>query len=298
MNENKIFQAPRASRSKRLTIGAASVLAAGALLGAGVQGAAAAPLTAAPEHTASADASAESASGVAFLATVQKELRGDLARGQDLNDKAQRVAATLVDHAELYASLPANLQADLTTLKDASETDRAAAVETIRTTALAGGYGEQVTQIVTAVQKDPKHPLAAALHVVLGDDAGPGATAAPSVTKLALGVVDNPGLFSKLPADLQSALTELKNTPESEQDAAAQVILKAAVDGDYGSDVQKIAERIQARGGTHAGAHSRATGSAHADAHAGMTADADAEADAGADADAGAPAGAHAKADQ
>ncbi|TFD74475.1 hypothetical protein [Cryobacterium fucosi] len=290
MNENKIFQAPRASRSKRLTVGAASVLAAAALLGAGVQGASAAPLTATPEHTAgagasaSASASAEPASAGAVLSSIQKELRGDLSNGQDTNVKAQKVAATLVDHAELFASLPANLQADLTALKDASAADRAAAVQTIRNTALDGGYGEQIATVATAVQNDPTHPLAAALHGALGADTAAGADATPSVTKLALGVVDNPALFSKLPADLQSALTELKNAPAAEQDAAALVIQKAALNGDYGHDIRKVVKHILAGAESHSNA--KAGADAGADTHA-DTESGGADTDAGADAKAG-----------
>lgn len=263
MNENKIFQSPRASRSKRLTIGAASVLAAGALLGAGVQGASATSLTPTPEHTAGTSASADSTSGGGFLGSIQKELRGDLAHGQNANEKAQNVAATLADHPELFANLPANLQADLTTLKDAPAADRAAAAQAIQTTALDGGYGEQIAQVATAVQNDPKHPLAAAQQSALGGDAATDTDAAPSVTKLALGVADNPALFSKLPAELQSALTDLKNAPAGEQDAAAQAIEKAALNGDYGKDIQKVVERIQAG----AQSHSHGTGEAGADAH-------------------------------
>jgi len=271
MNENKIFQSPRASRTKRLTIGAASVLAAGALLGAGVQGASATPLTPAPGHTASSSASAESTSGDAFLASIQKELRGDLSHGKSVNEKAQKVAATLVDHAELFASLPPNLQADLTTLKDASAADRAAAVQTIQTTALDGGYGEQIAKVALAVKNDPTHPLAAARHSALGEDTATGTDTAPSVTKLALGVVDNPALFSKLPAELQSALTDLKNAPAAEQDAAAQAIEKAALNGDYGHDIQKIVERIQAGAKSHSQGKNEAGADTHSDTKPGST---------------------------
>lgn len=279
MNENKTFQAPRASRSKRLAIGAASVLAAGALLGAGVQGASAVPLPPTPEHTTGSSASAESTSGGGFLGSIQKELRGDLAHGQNASEKAQKVAATLADHPELFANLPANLKADLTSLKGASAADRAAAAQTIQTTALAGGYGEQITKVAAAVRNDPTHPLAAAQQSALGDDAAPGTDSAPSVSKLALDVVDNPALFSKLPANLQSALTELKNTPAAEQDAAAEVIHTAAVNGDYGLEIQKLAMRIQAgaqshapaKGGAEVGADTHAdseSGSADTGAHA------------------------------
>ena len=263
MNENKIFQSPRASRSKRLTIGAASVLAAGALLGAGVQGASATSLTPTPEHTTGTSASADSTSGGGFLGSIQKELRGDLTHGQNADEKAQKVATTLANHPELFANLPANLQADLTTLKDAPAADRAAAAQAIQTTALDGGYGEQIAQVATAVQNDPKHPLAAAQQSALGGDTAAGTDAAPSVTKLALGVADNPALFQKLPAELQSALTDLKNAPAGEQDAAAQAIEKAALNGDYGKDIQKVVERIQAG----AESHSQGTGEAGAGAH-------------------------------
>jgi hypothetical protein len=278
MNENKIFRASAPSRTKRMVVGAASVLAAGALLGVGAQGATAAPLSATPGHTtsssASASASPNATSGDAFLSSLKKELRADLAHGHDQGEKAQNVAKTIAGHSELFSSLPANLQADLTTLKDASADDRDAAMKTIETTALAGGYGEEFQKVATAVRENPKHPLGAVLHSLLGNnlggDHGKGAESGPSVTKLALTLVDNPALFSKLPADLQTALTDLKNTPAAEQDAAAQVIETAALNGDYGQQIQQIAEKIQARTGTHATSSAGAGGDAGTDdAHVG-----------------------------
>ncbi|HSP76853.1 MAG TPA: hypothetical protein VLO31_11655, partial [Cryobacterium sp.] len=120
MNKHTISPASAPSRTKRVAFGAVSVLTAGALLGVGAQGATAAPLPA--ENTASTSTSA-STSGDAehgvFLASLAQELRGDLAHGQSGNVKAQKVATTLTEHAELFDTLPANLQDDLTTLKDA-----------------------------------------------------------------------------------------------------------------------------------------------------------------------------------
>ncbi|TFC77652.1 hypothetical protein E3T23_13140 [Cryobacterium cheniae] len=265
MNKHTISPATATSRTKRVALGTASVLTAGALLGVGAQGATAAPLSAEPTSSFSSSAgpsgdAAASSNGV-FLASLATELRADLSHGQSGNVKAQKVATTLSEHAELFDTLPANLQDDLTTLTDASgATDRAAAVDTVRTTALAGGYGEEITKIAEAVRDNPKHPLAAAveaaLEAALGSDPGtapgtadtaPVADAGSSVTELALKLAGNPALLEKLPADLQADLAELKNAPAAEQEAAAQKLEESALSGDYGSVVQKIAERVQAQ---------------------------------------------------
>ena len=261
LNKHTISPATATSRTKRVALGTASVLTAGALLGVGAQGATAAPLSAEPTSSFSSSAgpsgdAAASSNGV-FLASLATELRADLSHGQSGNVKAQKVATTLSEHAELFDTLPANLQDDLTTLTDASgATDRAAAVDTVRTTALAGGYGEEITKIAEAVRDNPKHPLAAAVEAALGSDPGtapgtadtdPVADAGSSVTELALKLAGNPALLEKLPADLQADLAELKNAPAAEQEAAAQKLEESALSGDYGSVVQKIAERVQAQ---------------------------------------------------
>ncbi|TFD36491.1 hypothetical protein E3T40_06580 [Cryobacterium sp. TMT1-19] len=276
MNKHTIAPATATSRTKRVTLGAASVMTAGALLGVGAQGATAAPLSAETTSTFSASGDAGATSNGEFLASLSTELRADLSHGQSGNVKAQKVATTLSEHAELFETLPANLQSDLNTLKDASgAADRAAAVDTVRTTALAGGYGEEITKIAEAVRDNPEHPLAAAVRAALGSDLGtaePGAAqsgaeqsgaeqsgaeqsgaeqesaaeAGSSVTELALQLTDNPALLDKLPANLQADLTELENTPADEQETAAQELEAAALNGDYGTVVQKIAERVQA----------------------------------------------------
>ena len=263
LNKHTISPASATSRTKRVAFGAASVLTAGALLGVGAQGATAAPLSAAPTSgsgsTTSTSGEAGAASNGVFLASLAKELRADLSHGQSGNVKAQKVATTLSEHTELFATLPTNLQDDLTTLKEASgAADRAAAVETVRTTALAGGYGEEITRIAEAVRDNPEHPLAAAVRAALGSDLGtasgtasgtdqaPGADAGSSVTELALKLADNPALLEKLPANLQADLADVKNAPADEQEAAATAIATAAVDGEYGSVVQKIALNFQA----------------------------------------------------
>ena len=313
MNKHTIFPATATSRTKRVALGAASVLTAGALLGVGAQGATAAPLSA--EDTSSTSSSAGTSgdagqSNGVFLESLASEVRADLSHGQSGNVKAQKVATTLSEHAELFETLPANLQDDLTTLKDASSAaDRTAAVDTVRSTALAGGYGEDVTKVAEAVRDNPEHPLAAAIQAALGSDlvtgsgaaaAGapktdvssgaepstgqepateqePAADAGSSVTELALKLADNPALLEKLPAELQADLAELKSAPAEEQDAAAQKLEAAALNGDYGTAAQNIAERVQA--------HTAAQADADAVTGAGADADADADADAGSGAD-------------
>ena len=333
MNKHTIFPATAPSRTKRVAIGAASVLTAGALLGVGAQGATAAPLssvnTTSSNFSAGASGDAGATSNGEFLASLSAELRADLSHGQSGNVKAQKVATTLSEHAELFDTLPANLQDDLTTLTDASgAADRAAAVDTVRTTALAGGYGEEITKIAEAVRDNPEHPLAAAVRAALSADSGtvsgtaesgtadsgtvsgtaesgtaesgtvsgtaesgtadsgtaesgtdqePATDAAPSVKELALQLADIPALLEKLPADLQADLAELKSTPADEQEAAAQTLEAAALNGDYGTVVQNIAERVQAHVAAEtdagvevgSGADAGADVSADADVHAG-----------------------------
>ncbi|TFD02549.1 hypothetical protein E3T28_05065 [Cryobacterium sinapicolor] len=305
MNKHTIFPATAPSRTKRVAIGAASVLTAGALLGVGAQGATAAPLSSVNTTSSSLSAGASGDAGATsngeFLASLSAELRADLSHGQSGNVKAQKVATTLSEHAELFDTLPANLQDDLTTLTDASgAADRAAAVDTVRTTALAGGYGEEITKIAEAVRDNPEHPLAAAVRAALSADSGtvsgtaesgtadsgtaesgtdqePATDAAPSVKELALQLADTPALLEKLPADLQADLAELKSTPADEQEAAAQTLEAAALNGDYGTVVQNIAERVQAHVAAEtdagvevgSGADAGADVSAEADVHAG-----------------------------
>jgi hypothetical protein len=256
MNKNQTSTASTAFRKKRLAVGAVSVLAAGALLGLGVQGATAAPLN--PTPTASSTATTDAIPGFSgtFLASLAGELHADLAQGHDVGEKAQNIAETIAGHAELFASLPANLQADLTTLKDASAADRTAAAQTIETTALAGGYGDQIKKLATEIQKHPEHPLAGLLpgthhghHAkAQAQDAG------QAVVKMALRLVDIPAVFSQLPAQLQSDLTDLKNAPAAEQAADAKTIETAALNGDYGQAIQTIAERLLAGADAKAGA--------------------------------------------
>ncbi len=65
----------------------------------------------------------------------------------------QKVADQAINHPKLLAKLPANLQADLKTLKAAAPTDRDAQANKIKATALNGGYGAQIQKAAQALGK-------------------------------------------------------------------------------------------------------------------------------------------------
>ena len=244
-HQNKISPESAAFRKKRLAIGAASVLTAGALLGVGTQGANAAPLNASADTESSSSSSAHATSDGHILASLKSELRVDLAEGQDTGEKAQNIAETLAGHPVLFGSLPAQLQTDLTTLKDAAAADRTAIAETITTTAAEGGYGEKVQKLALKIQEDPTHPLAG-LRAAIQGDLGQARAAGQSVEKIATTLLDNPALFEKLPAELQTDLTAVQDASDADRAAALQEVESSALDGEYGEVVQTIAERILA----------------------------------------------------
>ncbi|TFD42358.1 hypothetical protein E3T33_12725 [Cryobacterium sp. TMT1-2-1] len=255
MNKNTISTRTSATRTKRVAIGAASALAAGALLGVGAQGATAAPLNASSDTESSSSSSVHAGTKGAVLAALKVELRADLSEGTDIGDKAQNVAETLSGHAALFERLPEKLQTDLTSLKEASEADRTTLATTITATALAGGYGEQVKEFAQEIQADPAHPLDGLRTVLQGDQAEAGAKG-QSVEKIAQKLLDNPVLFDKLPESLQTDLTAVKDASDADRAAALQNVETSALAGEYGKTVQTIAERIlsdtHATGGAHA----------------------------------------------
>ena len=244
-HQNKISPESAAFRKKRLAIGAASVLTAGALLGVGAQGAAASPLAASGETESSSSSSVHSTSDGRILASLKKDLRIDLSEGQDAGEKAQNVAETLAGHPVLFETLPAQLQTDLTALKDASAADRTAIAETISTTAAEGGYGEKVQKLALKIQEDPAHPLAG-LRAAIQGDLPQAREAARSLEEIATTLLDTPALFEKLPAELQTDLTAVKDASDADRAAALQEVESSALNGDYGQTVQTIAERMLA----------------------------------------------------
>lgn len=242
-HQNKISPESAAFRKKRLAIGAASVLTAGALLGVGAQGANATPLNASADTDSSSSSSAHATPGGHILASLKAELRADLSEGRDAGEKAQNIAETLAGHPVLFESLPAQLQTDLTTLKDASAADRTAITETVTTTAAEGGYGEKVQKLALKIQENPAHPLAGLRSAIQGD-LTQAREVGQSVEKIATQLLDTPALFDKLPAALQTDLTAVKDASEADRAAALQEIETSALAGGYGQFIQTLAERI------------------------------------------------------
>ncbi|WP_188570915.1 hypothetical protein [Arthrobacter liuii] len=72
----------------------------------------------------------------------------------------QKAADQLIGHPDLFAKLPANLQADLTNLKNAAPADADALATKIKDTALNGGYGAQVQKMVQALVQKAAAPAA------------------------------------------------------------------------------------------------------------------------------------------
>ncbi|TXN32053.1 hypothetical protein [Lacisediminihabitans profunda] len=237
---NSVFNTPL---KKRIAVGAASVLTAGALLGVGVAGASASPLT--PTASASALVHADGHHGHAFGATVAKQIREAFFQSTVDGAKAQKLAVFAVGKTELLAKLPAALQTDLGTLAKAPAADATKDAEKISTTALAGGYGQEVKSVATNLKSGAKHPFAGSLRDELRSDLAQGQDLGQSAEKVATTLIGHPDLFAQLPANLQSDLTAIKNAPASEAGADATKAQATALSGGYGAQIQKIAERLQ-----------------------------------------------------
>lgn len=65
----------------------------------------------------------------------------------------QKIADQLISHPKLFAKLPANLQSDLKTLKDAAPADLDSQANKIKDTALNGGYGAKIQKAVQSLGK-------------------------------------------------------------------------------------------------------------------------------------------------
>lgn len=244
MPQNQIPKAFMTPAKKRIAVGAVTLMTAGSLFGLGAAGATAAPLPASDSHSSTSASSDDTAKTDALIASLTKDLRADLADGQDNGKKAQNVATTLAGNAALFSSLPENLQADLTALKDAAPADRDALVQTIETTAADGGYGEDAKNVVAAIQKHPQKPIKAALHAVFKSDLVQGKDAAETVDKVATLLMDNPAIFDSLPQNLQDDLTALKDAKGPGQVGKALKVETTALAGGYGHEIQKIVKKL------------------------------------------------------
>ncbi|WP_394768778.1 hypothetical protein [Lacisediminihabitans sp.] len=240
---NAVFNTPL---KKRIAVGAASVLTAGALLGVGVAGASASPLTpSTPTASASASAHTDGHHGHAFGATVAKQIREAFFQSTVDGAKAQKLAVLAVGKTELLTKLPAALQTDLGTLAKAPAADATKDAEKISTTALAGGYGQEIKSAATNLKSGAKHPFAGSLRDELRSDIAQGKDLGQSAEKVATTLIGHPDLFAQLPANLQSDLTAIKNAPAPQAGVEATKAEATALSGGYGAQIQKIAERLQ-----------------------------------------------------
>jgi len=156
---------------KRIAIGAATVLTAGALLGVGVAGASAS--TSAPDVSGTGSASASASSSHksdAFSArSVVKQVREAFFSDTLDASKAQKLATAATEQTLVFSKLPTALQTDLTSLKDASATERDAAAKKISATSLDGGYGDELKTIATDLKSGAKLPLREIIRDAIAD---------------------------------------------------------------------------------------------------------------------------------
>ena len=223
----------------RIGVGAAAVLAAGAIASVGISAASASPsATATATSAPSAGANAGAHAGLHGLGAF---LRIKADSPQAAGDRAATAATALVNHPQALAKLPAALQTDLKALKDAAPADRVAAAYKIKTTALSGGYGAEVQGRVEAAEKTATG--AAGLRTELRTaftSANPGA----GLQKVADQVISHPKLFAKLPANLQADLNTLKAAAPADLDTQANKIKDTALNGGYGAKIQKAAQSL------------------------------------------------------
>ncbi|UTT68785.1 hypothetical protein NMQ03_16380 [Arthrobacter sp. DNA4] len=236
------------SMKTRIGVGAAALVAAGAMAAAGVGAASASPNTTAPVSAASTSSAATGgAKAEKGAGGLQAFLSLNADSPQAAGDRAAKAAAALVNHPQLFAKLPAALQADVTTLKDAAPADRVKDAYKIKTTALSGGYGAEIQKRAEALEKTATGlaVLRQELRTAFSSD-NPGA----GLRQVADQLINHPKLFAKLPANLQADLTALKNAAPADLDSQANKIKDTALNGGYGAKVQKMAEALQKKAAT------------------------------------------------
>ena len=242
INNQKIagrFGTPLRMR-KHLVVGATSVVAASALLGVGVAGASASTVQPTPLATHNSASVHSHHRSVSLI----DQLRADLFQGQIDGSRAQALAGRILGNSALTSALPANLQTDLTALKDASASDAVAQAQHIKSTALAGGYGSQLQQFATDLQASAKYPISKKLMDEISKDVSANASMGAKGAGIAATVTAHPRFFAKLPTQLQSNLTALKNAPATDTTARVLGIETAAASGSYGQQIQTLTQHL------------------------------------------------------
>lgn len=245
MTDNKIAsKVPASFRSRRVAVGVASVLAAGAMVGASATAAVAATPPA-PTPAAGASASASGSAGTELaLSALAQQVRRAFFDGSVNGAAAQSVAIRITADPSEFSALPAALQSDLTALKNASVAQRTAEAENIAKTALSGGYGSQIEALATALKSAPAISANGTLARQVRADLGRGGNLGQKAAAVAGTIAGHPKLLAELPARLRTDLTTLKSAPAGDQLADVQKIETTALDGGYGVSIEKIAEGV------------------------------------------------------
>lgn len=235
---------PSVPMKARIGIGAAVVLAAGAMIGLGVTGASASTATSTSPSATASPTTGSQAKANKEGPILPSLLKIDDNSPQTVGDRAAKIAADLINHPQVFAKLPAALQTDLTALKNAVPADRIKDAVKIKTTALSGGYGAEIQKRAVNLQKTgvQRGGFVQELRTVL-KSSNPGAGG----QVIADQVIAHRNLFAKLPANLQSDLQSLKSAGPADVDAQASKIKATALSGGYGGQVQKIIEHLVAK---------------------------------------------------
>lgn len=249
MTDNQLASTvPASFRSRRVAVGVASVLAAGALIGGSATAAVAAtPQVPVPAATASASASGGASAGAGgeiALVTLAQQVHRAFFDGSVNGAAAQSVATRITADPAVLQDLPAALRSALTSLAGAPAAQRTADAENIAKTALSGGYGSQIEALATALEHSPSIPANGRLARQLRADLSGSGSLGQKAAEVARTIAGHPKLFGELPARLRTDLTTLGNAPAGDQLADVQKIEATALAGGYGVSIEKIARGL------------------------------------------------------
>ncbi len=232
--------------ARRAAVGAASLVVATALVGMGAQGAFATTVDGGASGSGSSTGSSTNASADAWVST---DAGHNLFAGQLNGQKAQALAKRVLADKALFALLPDSLQKDVTSLAQASPSQRAADAKKVVTTALNGGYGTAIKTLATHLKEARGDASALGGLKGLVGDLRTGDLSSPQLgdtgATVALDVTGDAQLAAKLPASLRSDLAELASAPSAERTADVQKIVATAVSGGYGSGIQQLAQQAE-----------------------------------------------------
>lgn len=271
-SQNASGTARTAFGARRFVIGAASVVAAGALIGVGAQGAFATTGDTGATGSGSTSASASTpfggttAGGSASFGgwTHGFSLAGQahaLFNGHVNGAKAQQLAKRIVADTAVFSLLPDSLQGDLKALAGAPAQDRTADAKKIVSTALSGGYGSAIQKLATQLKSgghgdDHDGKARGGLDIkdllqdlrsgdLLSSSSGAASQLGADAAGVASAVTGDSQLASKLPDALRTDLSQLASAPAADRTADVQRIATTALAGGYGGQIQQLADQVE-----------------------------------------------------